>query len=479
MQLSRINYVIAAMLLTGCSLAPGHVRPAMPVPNAWASPDHGIADAARPAQWQQFFLAPELKTLIGAALANNRNLRITIQRVEVARSQYHIQRASLFPQVNVGVGVLRERSPAALSLTGEAATTNELVGLASASWELDLWGRIHNLSDAALESWLSTDEARQEVALSLIAEVANTWLDGRELDERIALAGRTIDSRRESARITRRRYEVGAAPRLDMTQADTLLGQAESSLITLEQQREQTRNALALLVGAPAGTEVTALSSVEDTVVRDLPPGLPSDLLTERPDIRGAEDRLRAAEANIGAARAAFFPRIALTAGYGTASTALHNLFTASNSIWNFGAGAMMPVFDGGNLRANLAETKAQRAIAVADYERIVQTAFRDVADALAARRWLGQQVEAQRRTLAALSERAHLSNLRYLNGASTYLEVLDAQRDLFTTEQELVETRRARLSSEVNLYEALGGGQDDPSGAIAAAIQEANGQAK
>jgi multidrug efflux system outer membrane protein len=476
-KLLRIRYVIAAMLLTGCSLAPDHVRPAMPVPDAWASPDHGVADATRPALWRQFFLAPTLEALIGEALDNNRDLRITIQRVEVARSQYRIQRADLFPQMNVGAGVLRQRMPASLSLTGEAATSNELVALGSASWELDLWGRVHNLSEAALESWLATDEARRAVTLSLIADVANTWLDGRELDERIALADRTIDSRRESARIARRRYEVGAAPRLDMTQADTLLGQAESALITLEQQREQTRNALAVLVGAPVETEVAALSSVEDTVVRDLPPGLPSDLLVNRPDIRGAEDRLRATEANIGAARAAFFPRIALTAGYGTASSALDNLFMAGNSAWSFAGGAMAPVFDGGSRAGNLAEAKAQRAIAVADYERTVQTAFRNVADALAARRWLGQQVQAQRRTLAALSERARLSDLRYVNGASTYLEVLDAQRDLFAAEQALVETRRSRLSSEVNLYTALGGGRDDSSGATAVAIQETNGQ--
>ena len=302
----------------------------------------------------------------------------------------------------------------------------------------------------------------------------------REMDERIALANKTILSRRDSARIARRRFEVGSAARIDLTQADTLLGQAESAQIALQQQREETRNALAVLEGAPAGSDQTALSAIEDeSVMRNLPPGLPSGLLTQRPDIRGAEDRLRSTEANIGAARAAFFPRISLIGDYGVASTALDNLFAPGSEFWILGAGAMAPVFDGGRLLGNLSGAKAQRAIAVADYERTVQTAFRDVSDALAARRWLGLQVETQRRTLAALNERARLANERYRSGAATYLEVLDSQRDLFAAEQALVETRRARLSSEVNLYAALGGGHDDPSGPVAAGILETNGRAE
>ncbi len=466
---------IIAVLLAGCSLAPDPVRPALPMPQSWAVSDPGAADALRMPQWQRFFVAPALAGLIDTALNNNQNLCIAIGRVEMARGQYRIQRADMLPQVSSGGGLSRSRTPADLSYTGKPLVANDFSASINTSWELDLWGRVASLDAAALASWLATDEARRAVALSLIAEVANMWLVARELDERIALADRTIINRQESARIARRRYEVGSAPRLDQTQAETLLGQAESALITLEQQREQTRNALALLVGAPAGTTVTALSSVENAVVRDLPPGLPSALLVDRPDVRGAEDRLRVAEADIGAARAAFFPRIALTADYGTASAALEGLFAGGSSAWTLASSVAAPVFDGGRLRGNLAEAKAQRAVAVADYEQAVQTAFRDVADALAARHWLGRQVEAQRQTLNALSERALLSDLRYRNGASSYLEVLDAQRDLFATEQALVETRRARLSSEVNLYAALGGGNDDPSGATAATNQDSD----
>lgn len=460
-------------------MAPDHVRPPLPVPDVWALPEDGGRSGGRSTEWRQFFLAPALEDLIGLALVNNRDLRMAIGRVEVVRSQYRIQRADLFPQLTAGADFSRTRTPADLSFTGKPLLSNSFSASVSVGWELDLWGRVRSLNDAALDSWLATDEGRRAVALSLIAEVANDWLLGRELDERITLAERTIGNRQESVRIARRRYEVGAAPRIDLTQADTLLGQAESALVALEQQREQTRNALAVLVGAPVGSDVVALSAVEDSVVRNLSPGLPSDLLMDRPDIRAAEDRLRATEANIGAARAAFFPRISLTGDYGTASAALDGLFKGGSSAWSLGAGLSAPLFDGGRLQGDLAETKALREVAVADYERTVQVAFRDVADALAARRWLGQQVAAQLRTLAALSERARLSDLRYHNGASPYLEVLDAQRDLFAAEQALVETRRARLSSEVNLYAALGGGPDDPSAVGTATNQEKDGDVK
>jgi multidrug efflux system outer membrane protein len=458
----HFGFLLALLLVAGCSLSPEHIRPASPVPDVWALPDRGNGAAARPGRWQSFFVAPALADLIALALENNRDLRVAVQRVEVVRSQYQIQRAELFPHLDGGAHSSRTKTPADLSYTGKSTVANTFSASVSAGWELDLWGRVRNLDTAALERWLATDEARRAVALNLIAEIANTWLVGRELDERIALAARTIDSRRDSARIVRRRYEVGASPRLDLTLAETLLGQADSALTVLEQQRERIQNALSVLVGASVGAEIVALSSVEAAVVRDLPPGLPSTLLEDRPDIRGAENLLRAAEADIGAARAAFFPRIALTGEYGTASAALDGLFLGGSRIWTLAANLSVPLFDGGRLQGALDAAKAQRSMAVAEYERTVQTAFRDVADALAARRWLGQQVAAQQRTLDALTERARLSRLRYLHGASTYLDVLDAERDLFATEQALVETRRARLSSEVNLYAALGGGDDE-----------------
>ncbi|CCG07224.1 RND efflux system, outer membrane lipoprotein,NodT [Pararhodospirillum photometricum DSM 122] len=384
--------------------------------------------------------------------------------MESARSQTRIQQADLWPQITAGSTLERSRTPADLSPSGKVMAANTVQASVQARWELDLWGRVHNLEASALARWLASDEARRAVALTVVAEVAHTWLLGRDLDERIALARRTTASRRDSARIARRRYEVGAAPRLDMTQADTLLGQAESAVIALEQRRDETLHALALLVGRPVEDTVVPLSALDAVVVRDLPPGVPSDLLEQRPDIRAAESRLRAAEADIGVARAAFFPRIALTGSMGTASAALDGLFSPGSGAWTLAESILTPVFDAGRLHGALSDAKAQRAAAVADYERTVQGAFRDVADALAARHWLGRQVEAQNRTLAALTERARLSDLRYRNGAAPHLEVLEAQRDLFAIEQTLIETRRARLSSEVTLFTALGGGPDAPS---------------
>lgn len=473
-----LNTVMTAVLLAGCSLAPPHERPAMPVPNMWPSAKDSTAVPAPRLDWQQFFCDPELKANIETALLNNRDLRVAIARVEKARSLYQIQRADLFPQLFGQDTAFRFKVPGNALPTGKNIIGDLNYGFLKAGWEIDLWGRVRNLSAAAFNTWLSMEETRRTVTLILITEVANTWLFARELDERILLAKRTIETRRESDRIARRRYELGYSPRIDLTQADALLGQAKSALISLEQQREQTRNALALLLGAPACNEIKTLASAEGAVMRNLPPGIPSELLVQRPDIRGAEFRLIASEANIGAARADFFPRIALFADYGALSTTdSSELPSATRSAWVFGANALQPIFNGGRLLGGLSSAKADRAIAISDYEKTVQSAFRDVADALAARRWLKLQVTTQQKTTASLAERAHLANLRYVTGSAPYLEVLEAQRDLFDSEQSLVETRRALLSSEVNLYAAIGGGCDDPSAPTAALIHNKEGR--
>ena len=468
--------VVVFVLLGGCSFAPDHTRPPMPVPTVWTSPDDRSKEAAQRVEWQQFFRNASLLSLIQTALDNNRDLRIAVARVELARSEYRVQRADMFPQLSGDAAPTRLRLPGKILPGGQDITSNLFAGFLSASWEVDLWGRIRNLDEAALDNWLASDEARRAIRLSLIAEVANTWLLSREFDERIALAYQTIETRQDSVRITRRRYEIGYSPRIDLTQAESSLGQAESDMSALEREREQTRNALSVLLGVSAKEETTTLSAVENSVMPELPPGLPSDLLENRPDIREAEDQLRATEADIGAARAAFFPRIALFGQYGSASTALGDLFTNSTGAWIFGAAAAQPLFEGGRLTGNLAAAKAQRKIAVADYERTVQTAFRDVADALAARRWLEKQIEAQQRTVAALTDRAHLADLRYRAGSAPYLEVLDAQRDLFSAQQSLIATRRTRLSSEINLYAALGGGDDNPNPSTADNLGSAGG---
>lgn len=411
--------------------------------------------------WREFFTDTRLRELIVQALENNRDLRIAMQRVSEARGLYGIQRADRLPGISADATASRSRVPAALSPNGQASTANQFEATLNLSaWELDFWGRVRSLTMAALESYLATEEARSAIVISLIAQVATTYLFERELDERIAIAQQTLTTREDSYRIAKRRYEVGYASKLDAAQADALLNQARADRASLLRQRDQNHNALTLLVGIPVVTqENRPLSQIERDFVRTLSAGLPSDLLLNRPDIRAAEHRLKAANANIGAARAAFLPRIMLTGNLGTASVDLSLLFGAGSSIWSFSPSLTLPIFDGGRNRANLDVTKARSNIAVADYERTIQGAFREVADALAERHWLTEQVIAQQATLAAQTERASLAGLRYQNGAAPYLEVLDAERDRFAAEQALVQVRRALLSSIVNLYAALGGG--------------------
>ena len=465
--MKRTTYLTAimAMPLAACSFMPERIEPPLPVADGWPDGTQTSQSEAAQLDWKAFFVAPELQGLISQALDSNRDLRIAIGRVEEARGRYNIQRADLYPEAAFGGDYARSRTSEDIAFAGQQLTTNQFSASVNAGWEIDLWGRVRSLNAAALQDWLATDEARQAVGLSVVKEVANIWLVLRELDERIIIAQRTVDSRRESVRIARRRFEVGAAPKFDLTQAETLLTQAENQILLLRQQRDQAQNALVLLVGQPIDLEVRPLSDVEAAVVRDIPPGLPSQLLANRPDIRAAEHGLRATEANIGAARAAFFPRIALTGEFGTASRALDGLLSGGSETWFISPSISLPIFDGGRRRANLAVSKAQRDIAIAQYEQSIQIAFRDVADALAARRWLTEQIAVQQRALSSAQERARLSELRYRNGAAAYIEVLDAERDLFAAEQILVETRRALLTSEVGLYAALGGGNNSSFG--------------
>ena len=451
-------------MLAGCSLSPFYERPALPT----AAYYPGVQDVATQTTpgieqlgWHEFFTDAGLRELIAQALENNRDLRIAMRRVEEARGLYGIQRADRLPGISADAMASRSRVPADLSPTGSAMTSDQYQATLSLStWELDFWGRVRSLTAAALESYLATEEARRAVVISLVAQVANTYLLERELDERIVIAQQTLATRVDSYRIARRRYEVGYASKLDAVQADTLLNQARADLAALMRQRDQNRNALTLLVGVPTvATETRPLSWIESGFVRELPVGLPSELLINRPDVLAAEHRLKAANANIGAARAAFFPRIVLTGNWGTASAELSGLFGAGSGIWSFSPSLTLPIFDGGRNRSNLNVSEARRNLAVADYERTIQGAFRDVADALAERRWLTEQVTAQQATLAAQTERVRLAGLRYQNGAAPYLEVLDAERDRFLAEQALVQVRRALLSSSVNLYAALGGG--------------------
>ncbi|HNW39723.1 MAG TPA: efflux transporter outer membrane subunit [Candidatus Omnitrophota bacterium] len=450
---------------SGCSfLAPVYEKPKLPVAESY--PYDTVAEsvseptASAAIGWKDYFLDKKLCAIIEQALRYNRDLRSAVLRVEEACALYGIQRADQFPTINAGASGMRTRTPADLSLTGNKQTSKQFqVDLNSAAWEVDFWGRVRNLKDAALENYLATGAARQAAIVSLIANVANSYLRLSELDERIALTRQTISTREESLRIFKRRFEEGAISRLDVTQVETLLKQAQALGAQLEQERAIEAHFLVFLAGSSLDLAPAQKRLNDFNVLRPLRCGLPSELLINRPDIIAAEHQLRAAGANIGAARAAFFPRVTLIGSWGSASADLEGLFAPESLVWKYGPNISIPIFDTGRNMNNLSLAKARQHLAVAGYEKTVQAAFREVADALAEQKWLSEQVRIQQETLVVQTERARLAQLRYDNGTSAFLEVLDAQRDLLSIEQQLVQTRRALLSSRVRLYAALGGG--------------------
>jgi len=451
---SSLTPLVLAMALSGCmTMAPKYERPAAPV--AATFPDAGSASnqAAANLAWQQFFADARLKQLIGMALANNRDLRVAILNIEQARAQYGIRRADLLP--TVGLGVSGSRTP------GEHDSINSSysAGLVVSSFELDLFGRVRSLSDAALAQFLATEEARKAAHISLIASVANTYLTTLADDELLALTQRTLDARAESLKLIQLKYDNGVVSKLDLQQGLSLVDSARVTLAQQQRQKAQDLNLLTLLVGQPLPASLARANSLAATALNELPAGLPSDLLTVRPDIRAAEQQLRGANANIGAARAAFFPRISLTGSAGSASGELSGLFKSGSYGWTFAPQVVLPLFDYGRNSANLGSAKAGRDIAVAQYEKAVQSAFREVADALAGQATFGEQLRAQRAVEAAEAERFSLSDLRYRNGASSYLDLLDAQRSLFSAQQAAVLANLQRLQNQVTLYRVLGGG--------------------
>lgn len=462
-QPSRLILVACLVVagLTGCqSMAPRHTTPPLPVQHSWDQASAINGKSAPDLAWNSYFTDPLLQQLIKTALTNNRDLRIAALRSEEARAAFRIQRADQFPTLGLATQGARARVPGDLNATGVSALGSEYraeVGLSN--WELDLWGRVRNLKESALERWLATEAGHRSAELALIAQVADGYIGLREFDERLQRARHTVETREESQRIFSRRFEVGAASNLELQQVKTLLAQARSLQLQLEQQRAAQLHALGQLVGAHPGPLPPALTFEESAVLAELSAGLPSDLLLARPDIIAAEHKLRAANADIGAARAAFLPRIALTGAFGSASAELDGLFESGSRAWSFAPVLSLPIFDAGRRRANLEISEVRRDIAVAEYEKTIQTAFREVADGLSARHWLRQRLDVQRSALDAQAERARLAQLRYANGSAAYLEVLDAQRDLLEAEQQQVQVQRALLSSQIALYSALGGG--------------------
>ena len=456
---------LAVLLLGGCSFIPTYERPEAPVPASYAQGGTASAAAAS-ADWQDYFTDPRLQRLIETALANNRDLRVAALAIEQARAQFQIQRAAQWP--SVGVGATASRAPSAS--TGSLTNTYSVGGVLSA-WELDFFGRLGSLKEQALAQYLASEEGRKAVQVSLVAGVANGWLTLQADEELLDISRRTLATREDSLALAKMRREVGLASDLDYRQAESLAEAARATLAQQQRQRALDENALALLLGQPLPDDIRAslagsrLTSVP--AMADLPAGLPSDLLTQRPDIRQAEQQLIAANASIGAARAAFFPSITLTAQAGTASTELSDLFKSGSWAFTPTVSALLPVFNAGRNQAALDAAKAGRAIAVAQYEKAIQSAFREVSDALASQSLLAEQSRAQQAQAAAEAERLRLSDLRYQNGVASYLDLLDAQRSLFALEQAVVQVRLAQLQNQVQLYKALGGGwrEVSPSG--------------
>jgi multidrug efflux system outer membrane protein len=415
--------------------------------------------------WRSYFPDGQLQQLIAAALENNRDLRIAALRIEEARGAYRIQRADRLPTLNANLSESRGRTPGFATSSGQPQTSERFdAGLAIPAFELDFFGRVKSLSDAALANYLATDEARQAAQISLVAEVAKAYYTELAFAEQQVLAESTYDARKRTFDLTKQRVEGGASSRLELRSNEQQMETARAAALALARQRAQASNALTLLVGQarPSGTAVGGLRPTEDQqadAMSALTAGLPSDLLANRPDIRAAELRLKAANANIGAARAAFFPRITLTTSAGSASRDFSGLFDGGSGTWSFAPQLVLPIFDTGRNLANLDVSHARKNIAVADYEKTIQSAFREVADALAARTYLGEQVAAQRAVQEAQAERLRLLQLRFENGIASSLDVLDAQRELFTAQQALVQAQLLRRTSAIDLYRALGGG--------------------
>ncbi len=450
--------------LSGCTMVPEYTRPEAPVPAAWPSgpaykelPAAAGVPAAAELQWRQFFTDERLQKIIDIALQNNRDLRTAALNVERARALYRVQRAELFPRVETGTSASKQRVMVSGS-TGLVTLEQYSVNLGITSWELDFFGRIRSLSQMALEEYFATEQARRSAQILLLSEIANAYLTLAADRENLKLARSTLDTQQAAHKVIQRRFEVGFAPELDLRQVQTRVDAARVDVAKFTELAAQDENALNLLAGSKVPGE---LLPGELSVVKPLPdvsPGLPSEVLLQRPDILQAEHLLKAANANIGAARAAFFPRIALTTAIGSASGDLSGLFKSGSFVWSYAPQVVLPVFDA-RTWSGLKVTKVDREIAVAQYERAIQGAFKDVADALAKRGTLGEQLGAQQSLVDATAATYRLSNARYEKGIDIYLNVLDSQRSLYSAQQGLIAIRLAKLSNQVRLYAVLGGG--------------------
>ncbi|MDD2851282.1 MAG: efflux transporter outer membrane subunit [Desulfuromonadaceae bacterium] len=466
----RVSSIVPAFFtLAACStMAPTYSRPTSPVPatltSSTASQPATVKEPQKPIvdiPWQDFFVDRQLRDLIALALKNNRDLRIAALAIERAQAQFNIRRSDLFPKINATAGGNVQRIPEDFSSSGKAVTTHQYsAGLGISSYELDLFGRVQSLKDQALQQYLATEQARHTVQISLVAQIAAAYLTLAADQERLTLARETLVSEQTSYTLIKNRFEAGISSGLILSQAQTGVDAARVDIARFTSVVEQDIQTLALLVGAPVPAALLPTMRVDVlSVCRDVSPGAASDLLLRRPDIRQAEYQLKGLNANIGAARAAFFPKINLISSVGFGSSELSGLFSSGSFAWSVAPGISLPIFDGGSNSANLKIAEVDRNIAVAQYEKTIQGAFREVADALALRRTIDDQLAAQQSLTGAAGESYSLSQARYEHGIDSYLNVLDSQRLLYGARQNLIGVRLAKINNLVTLYKVLGGG--------------------
>lgn len=476
--MNRLAFLLpacVALMVGGCTMAPKYSRPAAPVPVNWPggaayhpAPSAPNLPLAANLAWQEFFTDDKLQQVIGLALTNNRDLRLAALNVEFARALYGIQRAELLPRIEATGSGGEQRIPDVSGFGRALELESYSANLGVASWELDFFGRIRSLKDRALEEYLATEQARRSAQIVLVSSVAQAYLALAADRENLTLAETTLTAQQAAYDLVKRRYELGLVPELEVFRAQTPLDVARRDVALYTQQVAKDENALNLLTGSPTAAELLPTDLSHIAPLQNISAGLSSEVLLRRPDVLQAEDLLKAANADIGAARAAFFPRISLTAAIGTASSDLSGLFKSGSGAWSYAPQIVMPIFDARTWSAQKA-AKVQREIAVTQYEKAIQTAFREVADALAVRGTVDQQVASQESLVHALAETHRLANSRFDKGIDSYLGVLDAQRSLFAAQQALVFFRLEKVANQVRLYAVLGGGWETESSGLAA----------
>ncbi|QAA93476.1 efflux transporter outer membrane subunit [Pollutimonas thiosulfatoxidans] len=487
--------VLISLALAGCSLAPKYERPDAPVPaqypdqNAVQNTGANSASAVAPdvaassdLGWSEFFRDPQLQALIRIALANNRDMRIAVQRVEEARAMYGVADSDRYPTIGAGVNAQMTRNPENMRMSPDAPSVSRFyqAGLGMTAFELDFFGRVRNLSEAAFQQYLATAQARRTVHINLVSLVAEAYFRLRTAQQLDGLMESTLLSRQNTYDLVKARFDVGVASSLDLAQAKSQLDTVRADRAAIIRVQAQAKNAMQLLLGAEAPADLPQPAVFgRDQILAAIPVGLPSDLLERRPDIIGAENALLASNANIGAARAAFFPNISITGLLGFASPQLGGLFGSGQRYWQFSPQLQVPIFTGGGIRSNLDVAEARKNIAVAEYEKTVQTAFREVADALAGEATYSGELDALRDLEASAAETLRLAQLRYETGIDSFLQVQNAEVNLYTAQRAFLQTGMESLMNRVELYKALGGGwlEDSATGLPVADSNAAAGQ--